>query len=98
MLSGPDLDASDVPRAERMERVVHEILDRGEHRGDEVGVFVRMESGKVDEWRAARVGQVHVLDDAVERMRKLGNARGWRGPALFIRGPVSATVPAMPEK
>src|SRR5439155_23759855 len=30
ILSRPDLDASDVPRAERMDRVVHELLDRGE--------------------------------------------------------------------
>src|SRR2546425_5880589 len=80
MLSGPNLDASDVPCAERMERVVHEILDRGEHRGDEVGVFVRMEPGQVDEGRAARVGQVQVLDDAVERMRKPGHGRGWACP------------------
>ena len=80
VLSGPDLDASDVPRAKRMERVVHEILDRGEHRGDEVGVFVRVEPRQVDQGRAARVGQVHVLDDTVERMRKPGHGRGWACP------------------
>src|SRR2546430_10856184 len=35
------LDASDIADAHTVKRVVHEILDRGEHRGDEVRILVR---------------------------------------------------------
>src|SRR2546425_10615200 len=83
MLSGPDLDAPDVPGAKRGERVVHEIPDRGERRGDEVGVFVRIQPGQVDEGRAARVGQVHMLDNTVEGMREPGHGARVGVPRLI---------------
>src|SRR5205814_3145474 len=57
----PHLDAPDVPDAHAVERIVHEVLDRGEHGRDEIGILVGREpAGEMHEGRATDVRQVDV--------------------------------------
>src|SRR6266545_936707 len=86
-----ELDAPDAPDAEAVEGVVHEVLDRAEHRCDQVGVLVRLEAaGEVDHRRPAGVGQVDVLDRAAMQVRELGHDSGVVVPALI---PSEAIIP-----
>jgi len=74
------LDASDIADAHTVKRVVHEILDCGEHRRDEVRVLVRGDIGrKMNEGRAAKVREVDMLDNPTERMGK----RNHGGPSSW---------------
>src|SRR5439155_2333882 len=69
------LDAPDVPDAHAVERVVHEVLNRGEHGRDEIGVFVRRDVAReMDEGRAARVGEIHMFNGSAKRMQQSGHA------------------------
>src|SRR5439155_26954665 len=69
------LDAPDVPDAHAVEGVVHEVLDRGEHGRDEIGVFVRRKSAReVDKGGAACVGKIHMFDSSSKRMREFDHA------------------------
>src|SRR5438094_8787061 len=65
------LDAPDVPDAHAVEGVVHEVLNRGEHGRDEIGVFVRREVAReMDEGGAARVGEIHMFNGSAKRMQQ----------------------------
>src|SRR2546427_3369405 len=58
------LDASDIADAHAVKRVVHEILDRGEHRGDEVRILVRGDvAGEGGEGRGAEGREGDILHD-----------------------------------
>ena len=66
----PELDAPDAADTHLVEGLVHEVLDRGEHGRNQVGVPSGDEvTRQMDHGRAAVVGQVDVFDHAAERVR-----------------------------
>lgn len=66
-----ELDAAHATVAHRVERLIHEAVDRGEHRGDEVGVRVRWEPPiQVDHRRAAAIDEEDVLDDTAKEWNR----------------------------
>src|SRR2546422_8701716 len=79
------LDASDIADAHAVKRVVHEILDRREHRGDEVRILVRGDvAGEGEGGRAAAVREVDMLHEPTERVGKIAH------PAFVV---VEAIIP-----
>src|SRR5436190_1243859 len=77
VVSVSHLDAPDVSDAHAVERIVHEVLDRGEHGRDEIGILVgrepagEMHEGRATDRKSTRLNSSHtVISYAVFCLKK----------------------------
>src|SRR6058998_1510072 len=84
-----ELDAPHVGVAHRVERLVHEVDDRGEHRCDEVRIRAGREAaGEVHHRDASPVDEEDVVHDGADPGHGYGDLRpeGLNPSAAVIRG------------